>query len=151
MQKLQNHQAFNTGLLQRTNADVQNIANTSAAHQAQLSSRVSSQLDNITKILNANFAHRWGPQEIVLQSEPHLQHDGIPTPEMRTTLRKDRSTTSQARNEPTSPYSAIPTATSSPVPGSATTRTGSCSSRTSTTTSATPIKACVAGVLYTLI
>ena len=36
-------------------ADVQNTANTSSAHQAQLSSSVSSQLDNITKILNTNF------------------------------------------------------------------------------------------------
>ena len=35
---------------------MQNTANTSAAHQAQLSSSVSSQLDNITKILNSNFA-----------------------------------------------------------------------------------------------
>ena len=57
MQKLQNQQAVNTGLLQRTAADVQNTANTSAAHQAQLSSSVSSQLDNITTILNSNFAH----------------------------------------------------------------------------------------------
>ena len=55
MQKLQNQQAVNTGLLQRTAADVQNTAKTSAAHQAQLSSSVSSQLDNITKILNINF------------------------------------------------------------------------------------------------
>ena len=54
-QKLQNRQASNIGLLQRTAADVQNTANTSAAHQAQLSSDVSSQLDNITKILNTNF------------------------------------------------------------------------------------------------
>ena len=55
VQKLQNQQAVNTGLLQRTAADVQNTANTSAAHQAQLSSSVSSQLNNITKILNTNF------------------------------------------------------------------------------------------------
>ena len=55
MQKLLNQQAVNTGLLQCTAADVQNTANTSAAHQAQLSSSVSSQLDNITKILNTNF------------------------------------------------------------------------------------------------
>ena len=34
---------------------MQNTANTSAAHQAQLSNNVSSQLDNITKILNTNF------------------------------------------------------------------------------------------------
>ena len=32
VQKLQNQQAVNTGLLQRTTADVQNTANTSAAH-----------------------------------------------------------------------------------------------------------------------
>ena len=55
VQKLQNQQAVNTGLLQRTAANVQNTANTSAAHQAQLSNNVSSQLDNITKILNTNF------------------------------------------------------------------------------------------------
>ena len=55
VQKLQNQQAVNTGLLPRTAADVQNTANTSAAHQAQLSSSVSIQLDNITKILNTNF------------------------------------------------------------------------------------------------
>ena len=48
-------QAANTGLLQRTTANVQNSANTSAAYQAQLSSSVSSQLDNITKILKINF------------------------------------------------------------------------------------------------
>ena len=56
VQKLQNQQAVNTGLLQRTATDVQNTANTSAAHQAQLSSRVSSQLYNINKIQNTNFA-----------------------------------------------------------------------------------------------
>ena len=56
LQKLQNRQAVNTGLLQRTAANVQNTANTSSAHQAQLSSSVSSQLDNITKIRNTNFA-----------------------------------------------------------------------------------------------
>ena len=55
-QKLQNQQAVNTGLRQRTAADVQNTANTSAAHQTQLSSNISSQLDNITKMLNTNFA-----------------------------------------------------------------------------------------------
>ena len=57
MQKLKNQQAVNTGLLQLTAADVQNTANTSAGYQAQLSSSVSSQLHNITKILNINFAH----------------------------------------------------------------------------------------------
>ena len=56
VQKLQNQQAVNTGLLQCTAADVQNTANTSATHQAQLSSSVNSHLDNITKILNNNFA-----------------------------------------------------------------------------------------------
>ena len=56
VQKLQNQQAVNTGLLQGTATDVQNTANTAAAHQAQLSGSVSSQLDNITKILNTNFA-----------------------------------------------------------------------------------------------
>ena len=35
VQKLQNQKAINTGLLQRNAADVQNIANTCAAHQAQ--------------------------------------------------------------------------------------------------------------------
>ena len=34
---------------------MQNIANTSAAQQLQLSTSVTSQLDNITKILNTNF------------------------------------------------------------------------------------------------
>ena len=58
VQKLQNQQAVNTGLLQRTTADVQNTANTSPAYQAQLSSSVSSQLDNITKILNTNFVRK---------------------------------------------------------------------------------------------
>ena len=57
VQKLQNQQAVNTGLLQRTAADVENTAITSAAHQAQLSSSVSSQLDNITEFLNTNFVH----------------------------------------------------------------------------------------------
>ena len=57
VQKLQNQQAVNTGLLQRTAANVQNTANTSTAHQAQLSTGVSNQLDNITKILNTNFRH----------------------------------------------------------------------------------------------
>ena len=55
VQKLQNQQVAKTGLLLRTAADVQNTANTSAAHQAQLSSNVSNQLDNITKILRTNF------------------------------------------------------------------------------------------------
>ena len=55
VQKLQNQQAVNTGILQRTATDMQNTGNTSAADQAQLSSSVSSQLDNIPKILNANF------------------------------------------------------------------------------------------------
>ena len=55
VQKLQNEQVVNTGLLQCTAGDVQNTANTSAAHPAQLSSNVSSQLDNIPKILNTNF------------------------------------------------------------------------------------------------
>ena len=50
VQKLRNPQAVNTGLLQCTSADMQNTANTYAAHQAQLSSSVSSQVDNITKI-----------------------------------------------------------------------------------------------------
>ena len=53
--KLQNQQAVNIWLLQRTAADMPNTADTSAAHQAQLPSSVSSQLDNITKILNTNF------------------------------------------------------------------------------------------------
>ena len=57
VQKLQKQQAVNTGLLQRTATDIQNTANTSAANQAQLSSSVSMQLDNITKILNNKFAH----------------------------------------------------------------------------------------------
>ena len=55
MQKLQNQQAANTGLLQCTATDMQNTANTSAGHQVQVSSSVCSQLDNITKILNTNF------------------------------------------------------------------------------------------------
>ena len=54
--KLQNQQAVNTGLLQHTAANVQNTASTFAAHQVQLSRSVSSQLDNITQILNTNFA-----------------------------------------------------------------------------------------------
>ena len=37
-------------------AYVQNTANTSTTQHAQLSSNLSSQLDNITKILNTNFA-----------------------------------------------------------------------------------------------
>ena len=53
--KLQYQQRVNIGLLQRTAADMQNTANTSAAYQVQLSSSVSSQLDNIIKILNTNF------------------------------------------------------------------------------------------------
>ena len=56
VQKLQKQQAVNTGLLQHTAANVQNIANNSPAHQVQLSSSVCNQLDNITKILKANFA-----------------------------------------------------------------------------------------------
>ena len=52
---LQNQQAVNTGLLQCTAADRLNTANTYTAHQAQLSSSVSSQLDNMIKILNTNF------------------------------------------------------------------------------------------------
>ena len=56
VQKIPNQQAVNTGLLQRTAADVPNTANTSVAHQAQLSISVSSQLDNITKILTTTFA-----------------------------------------------------------------------------------------------
>ena len=56
VQQLQYQQAVNTGLVQRTAGDVQNTAITSAAHQAQLSSRVSSQLGNITQILNTNCA-----------------------------------------------------------------------------------------------
>ena len=56
VQKLQNQQAVNTGLLQRTATNVQNTAYNSAAIQARLSSSVSSQLDNFTKILNINFA-----------------------------------------------------------------------------------------------
>ena len=55
VQKLQNQQAVNTWQLQHTAADTQNTANTSAAYQAQLSSSVSSHLDNISKILNTNF------------------------------------------------------------------------------------------------
>ena len=55
VQKLQNQQAVNTGLLQHTAAVIQNTANTSAAHHTQLSSSVSSQLDNISNILNTNF------------------------------------------------------------------------------------------------
>ena len=55
VQKPQNQQAVNTTLLQCTTPNVQNTANTSAAHQAQLSSSISSQLDNITKILHTNF------------------------------------------------------------------------------------------------
>ena len=46
---------MNTGLLQRTAANVQNTANTSTASQAQLSSSISRQLDNMTKILHTNF------------------------------------------------------------------------------------------------
>ena len=38
-------------------ANVQNMANTSVVQQAQFSSSISSQLDNITKILNSNFAN----------------------------------------------------------------------------------------------
>ena len=53
---LQTWQAANAGLLQCTAANVQNTANTSTAQQVQLSSSVSSQLDNITKILNTIFA-----------------------------------------------------------------------------------------------
>ena len=49
VQKLQDQWVVNTGLLQHTATNVQNTANTSVAHQAQLSSSVSSQLDNITK------------------------------------------------------------------------------------------------------
>ena len=56
VQKLQNQQAVNTGLLQHTAANVQNTANTSAAHRAQLFNSVTSQLDNIMKILNTNLA-----------------------------------------------------------------------------------------------
>ena len=48
VQKLQNQQAVNTELLQRTPTNVQNTANASAAYQAQLSSSVSNQLNNIT-------------------------------------------------------------------------------------------------------
>ena len=55
VQKLQNQQGVNIGLFQRTATNVQNTANTSAAHQVQLSSSIRSQLDNITKILNSNF------------------------------------------------------------------------------------------------
>ena len=57
VQNLQNQQAVNRGLLQCTAADMQNTANTFAAHQVQWSSSISSQLDNITKILNTNFVH----------------------------------------------------------------------------------------------
>ena len=56
MQKLQNQQAVNTGLLQQTATNVQNTGNTSTAHEAQLSNSVTNQLDNFTKILNINFA-----------------------------------------------------------------------------------------------
>ena len=55
VQKLQKWQAVNTGLLPRTGADLHNTANTTIAHQEQLSSSVSSQLNDITKILNTNF------------------------------------------------------------------------------------------------
>ena len=57
MQKLQNQQAVNTRLLQHTTANMQNTANSSSVYQAQLSSSVSSQLDNITEIHNINFNH----------------------------------------------------------------------------------------------
>ena len=56
VQMLQNQQAVNRGLLQRMTADMQNTAKTFLVHQAQWSSSLSSQLDNITKILNTNFA-----------------------------------------------------------------------------------------------
>ena len=56
VQKLQNQKAVNTGLLQRTAADVQNTANISVAHQAQLSTSVSCRQDSITEILNTNIA-----------------------------------------------------------------------------------------------
>ena len=56
VQILQKKQAVNAGLLQHTATNVQNAANTSAAHEAQLSSSVRSQLDDITNILNSNFA-----------------------------------------------------------------------------------------------
>ena len=55
MQKLQTQQAANTWLLHHTALKVQNTANISAAYQTQLSSRDSSQPDNIMKILNINF------------------------------------------------------------------------------------------------
>ena len=56
MQQLLTQQAANPGLLQRTIVNMQNTLKTYAIQQAQLCSSVSSQLDNITKILNGHFA-----------------------------------------------------------------------------------------------
>ena len=54
-QKLQNQHAVNIALLKYTASNVQNIPDTSATYLVQLSSNVSSELDNIRKILNTNY------------------------------------------------------------------------------------------------
>ena len=55
VQKFQNQLVVKTELLQCTAANAQNTSNTSATQWTQLSSSVSRQLDNITKVLNINF------------------------------------------------------------------------------------------------
>ena len=55
VQKLQNQQAANTGLLPCITTNMQNTDNISATQYAQLSTSVSGHLDNITKVLNTNF------------------------------------------------------------------------------------------------
>ena len=57
LQKLQIQQAVNTGLLLRTVANMQNTAQNSVQYLIQLSSSLSSQLTNVTKILNSNFEY----------------------------------------------------------------------------------------------
>ena len=55
VQRVQNQEAVNTGLLQYTPANVQHTANTYATQHTPSSSNVSSQLDNMIEILNTNF------------------------------------------------------------------------------------------------
>ena len=55
LQRIRNQQATNTGLLQRTAADVQNTANTASTLNQQLSTSIRDQLNDIKNIIQNRF------------------------------------------------------------------------------------------------
>lgn len=56
LQRIKDQQVQDTGLLQRTAANVQNTANTATAQNAQLATGISEQLADIANLMNTGFA-----------------------------------------------------------------------------------------------